>query len=519
MSYMISAPSLRPQSNGSKWLPLSILALLLSSCALFRPADAGDKKEEARKEEKKRKEDDKAVKEEELLLDPVPGKKVYDPETGALVIVDQTPVESMDTIRWAEVPYDSVPPIRSARTLLEEDEQLTGGVRPERIGRGEFGTEFYSAYNVALILPFLSDFYDPKTAILPENSSWALHFYGGARMALENLEEEGIKLNVTVMDSNAEPRKVGRLLSSNRTALLNAHLLIGPYRRENVELLAEFAKRNGKTFVSPHSAATGVASNNPDYVQVSPTLESHCRAITRHVRKRFRPEQVILVARDKDAEKARFAYFQQENFLIEGMRNDSLMFQEYVVEERSADFQNINLQPFLSPGDTAVFILPSWSNETFIYSFLSRLKLARQEDNYVEVYGMPQWIRYERIDFDLYEDLNVHVSSDTYVDPYAQDIQFFRRRFFDRYGAPPNDEAFLGYDVMLYFGRMIHKYGTKFQYYLEKDPQQMLHTRFEFERVVQPGRTTGRENAPIERFENKYVNILTFEDYQFQPDY
>ena len=195
------------------------------------------------------------------------------------------------------------------------------------------------------------------------------------------------------------------------------------------------------------------------------------------------------------------------------------MFRQYTVKEESASFQNINLIPFLPPGDTAVFILPSWSNETFIYSFLSRLKLARQPDNYVEVYGMPQWISYERIDYDLLEDLNVHVSSDFFVDPYLQEIGFFRSRFFDRYGTPPRDEAFLGYDVMLYFGRMINKYGTKFQYAFEQDPQQMLHTRFEFERVVQPGRKTGRENAPIERFENKFVNILKFEDYQFQPDY
>ena len=511
---MILAPSLLPRSNGNRLLIFSFLALLLSSCALFRPADAGDKKDETRKEDKKK--ENKVTKEEELLLDPVPGKKVYDPETGTLVVVDQTPVESMDTIRWKEVPYDSIPPIRSSQSLAD-DENVRGN-RPELIRRGEFGTEFYSSYNVALILPFLSNSFDPKTGTLPENADWALQFYGGARMAFEKLEDEGVKLNITVMDSKADQREVGKLLTG-RTALFNSHLIIGPYRKENVEMGADFARRNGKTFVSPHSAASGISNNNPDYVQVSPTLESHCQAITRHVRKRFRPEQVILVARDKPAEIARFSYFQEENFRIEKVRHDSVMFRQYTVKEETASFQNIDLIPFLPPGDTVVFILPSWSNETFIYSFLSRLKLARQPDNYVEVYGMPQWISYERIEYNLYEDLNVHVSSDFFVDPYLQEIQFFRRRFFDRYGTPPEDEAYLGYDVMLYFGRMIHKYGTKFQYAFEQDPQKMLHTRFEFERVVQPARTTGRENAPIERFENKYVNILKFEDYQFQPDY
>ncbi|MCB0588510.1 MAG: amino acid ABC transporter substrate-binding protein [Phaeodactylibacter sp.] len=510
---MISARSLLLRSNGNRWLILPILALLFSSCSLFRPADTGEKKDKTRKEKKKT--EDKVTKEEDLLLDPVPGKKIYDPETGTLVVVDQTPVESMDTIRWADVPYDSIPPIQSSQSVAEEENLR--GTTPELIRRGEFGSQILTAYNVALILPFLSDNFDPKVGAIPENADWALHFYGGAKMAFEKLEKEGIKLNVTVMDSKANPKQVGKLLTS-RTALFNAHLIIGPYRKENLEMVADFARRNGKTFVSPHSAASGISENNPDYIQVSPTLESHCKAITRHVRKRFRPDQVILVSRDKPAEKARFSYFQDENFLIEGRRSDSLKFREYLIKEESADFQNIDLAPFLPPGDTAVFILPSWSSETFIYSFLSSLKLARQEDNYVEVYGMPQWMRYERIDYDLYEDLNVHVSSDTYIDPYLQDIQFFRQRFFDRYGVPPQDEAFLGHDVALYFGRMIYKYGTKFQYSFEKDPQQMLHTRFEFERVVQPSARYGRENAPIQRFENEYVNILKFEDYQFQLD-
>ncbi|MCB9297632.1 MAG: hypothetical protein H6559_31570 [Lewinellaceae bacterium] len=512
---MISAPSLLLRSNGNRLLLLSILALLLSSCALFRPADA-DERQKTRKEEEKKKDEQVAKKEEDELLDYVPGKKIYDPETGTLIVVDQTPVESMDTIRWRDIPYDSIPPIQS--TKLASDAEESRGNTPELIRRGEFGTEFYSAYNVALILPFLSNNFDPNGSAMPENSDWALHFYGGARMAFEKLEEEGVRLNVTVMDSKADQRQVGSLLNS-RPELARAHLIIGPYRKDNVEMVANFAQARGKTFVSPHSAAAGIATNNPNYIQVSPTLESHCKAITRHVRKRFRPDQVVLVARDKPAEKARFQYFQEENFLIQGKRQDSLKFREYLIKEESADFRNINLVPFLPHGDTAVFILPSWSNETFIISFLARLKLARQADNYVEVYGMPQWMRYERIDYDLYEDLNVHVSSDSYIDPYTQDIQFFRRRFFDRYGVPPNDEAYLGHDVVLYCGRMLKKYGTKFQYAFEKDPQQMLHTRFEFERVVRQARTAGWEGASIERFENKFVNILKFEDYQFQADY
>lgn len=493
---MISAPSLQPLSNGNKLLAICLVLLLLPSCSLFRKAQEEESKDKVGAE-----------------LDPIPGKKIYDPETGTLVVVDRAPVESMDTIRWRDISTDSLPPIRSEAAGLAR-EQAEGNA-PQLTGHGDFGSEFYSSYNVAVILPFLTDRFGPAAASLPENSSWALNFYGGMRLAFDQLNEEGVKLNVTVMDSKANSQDVNRLLTG-RSELLDAHLIVGPYRKENVELVANFAKRNNITFVSPHSASAEVSTDNPNYIQVSPTLETHCIAITRHARRHYRPGQIVLVAREMDAEKARFAYFQEENFRIAGARHDSLKMREYVVEEKSESYQNINLSPFLRQGDTTAFILPSFSSESFVYAFLNHLKTVKPNGHFVAVYGLPQWMRFERIDLELYASLHVHVSSDAYLDPYDNDIQFFRQRFFDRYGAPPSEEAFTGYDVALYFGRMIKKYGTKFQYALERDPAQMLHTRFDFERVSPP-RAAGMENPRIERFENKFVNILEFRDYFFQP--
>ena len=512
MSFMISALSRLPRLNGNRLLIALFLGLSVSSCALFRKAETEEKPKEIGEE-----------------LDPLPGKKVYDPETGQLVIVDQTPVEIMDTIKWKEISTDSIPPIQSVESVAQENIM---GNPSELIRRGDFGTEFYTSYNVTVMLPFLSNRFKPESNEIFRNSTWALNYYGGMQMALDELEDQGIKLNIQVMDSKAQEAVVGRLLST-RSELYSSHLIIGPYRGDNVEIVAEFARRNNITYVSPHSASAAVTSANPNYIQVSPTLQSHCQAITRHAYENYGRKKIVLVARDKEVERARFNYFQQEVLRLEGSFEDSLRVREYVVKEDNNDeerFGNIDLSPYLTPGDTTVFIVPSWSNESFVYSFLSQAKVAknpmnlnrnRDEDEdvpnpmHVVVYGMPQWQEYERIDFDLYESLNVHISSDTYLDSYADDIRFFKRKFYNRFGATPGEEAFLAYDVTRYFGRMLNDYGTKFQYQLERAPDQMLHTRFDFERVVRPT-TTGMENPPIQKFENKYVNILKFQDYQFQ---
>jgi hypothetical protein len=494
---MILVPSLRQPLNGNRFIITLLLGFLLSSCSLFKVAQVDEQPTPNNDE-----------------LDAIPGKKVYDPETGQLVIVDETPVEPMDTIKWKDIPTDSIPPILSQGVVVEDD---YNGNAPELIRRGEYGTEFYTAYDVAIILPFLTDRFNEASSEIYENSKWALNYYAGAKMALDELNDEGLKLNVTVMDSKAAERQVGNLLGT-RSELFNSHLIIGPYRRDNVRMVAEYAKRNGITFISPHNASSNISKDNPNHIQVSPTLQTHCSAITRHARERYSRDKIVLVTRDKPAEVARLAYFQNENFLIEGAKHDSLLLKEYIIKDEGGDFNNMDLTQFIIPGDTTVFVVPSWSNETFVYSFLAYAKIAQGLNSTVIVYGMPQWMEYERVDFELYESMNVHVSTDTYLDFYNTDIGFFRKRYFDRYGTSPTEEAFLGYDVMLYFGRMLNKYGTKFQYFLESDPRQMLHTRFDFERVVEleNARFVDTERLPIERFENKHVNILKFINYQFQ---
>jgi len=145
---------------------------------------------------------------------------------------------------------------------------------------------------------------------------------------------------------------------------------------------------------------------------------------------------------------------------------------------------------------------------------LRKLDVDNNDYQTATVYGMPQWMNYERIDFDYYEKLNVHVSSSSFIDNLNPDIRAFKRRYFDRFGEIPNEEAYAAYDLTTYFGQMITKHGTLFQLQLEANPQQLLHTKVDFRRVILPS-ANALELPRIERWENKYVNILKFQNYRF----
>lgn len=490
---MILVQSLLQRLSGSKTIfYIVILGMTFSSCDLF----------------KKIQDDDDTTVETGDELEPIQGRKVYDPETGTWVIVEEAVTEKMDTVAWQEIPTTDDPPITAT------GDSPVSGSASNVIDVTDFGSQLLNFYNVSVVLPFLTNRFNALDVGIYNNSLWAINYYAGTQMALEVLANEGVNMNISVMDSGAATSTTAGLVRTN-SDLAESHLVVGPYRRDNVALLAQMAKQRGNVLVSPHSATSGISSQNPNYVQVNPTLETHSEALLQHALANHHPKNIVLVSKDSPNEISRLNYFRDEyNRYNRGLPVTPL--QELLIpEEEATGMENVDLTPIMQQSDTTVFVVPSWE-ETFVYALLRKIDVSRDPYETVVVYGMPQWKDFEKIDFDYYEKLQVHISSSVFVNPLDPDVRLFKQQFYDLYGSIPTDEAFVGYDVMLYFGRMLKKYGTKFQYALEGEEAEGLHTSFEFERVVRPGTTSGIETNQIEQFENKFVNILQFKNYQFQ---
>jgi hypothetical protein len=466
---------------------LIAVGLFTSSCDLFKPAQDPDK--------------EKVYKDEDL--GEIQGTKVFDPETGTWRTVREVS-GPVDTVEWKELAADKFPPIKSDGAWTGSGNNSSGG------SSGSGGTNPGSTgnrRNVAVVLPFMAN---KGGTQIDENSLWALGFYSGAKLAYENLASNGIRLDVSVMDTENSASKVDNIIKG--ADLQKADLIIGAYKRDNVEVLADFAKRNKKPLVVPFTAQMGLAVDNPNYIQVNPSLKSHIKAIARHARKNYRTDQIVLVVQDKPEEKERLKYFQQANAEIEG--GSAPKFKELVVPSNN---RNINVRDYVKAGQAAVFIVPVWSDETFVYSLLRQLMMLHTEGEQIIVYGMPQWKDYNQIDPEFYEKLNVHVSSANYVDYSEERVKQFRQKYFSTYGTVPSEEAFLGYDVMLYFGNMVDKYGADMAQRIDREDYDVLHGRFDFERVVLNPEQHREQSGYFDQLENMHVHILHFQDFQFKP--
>lgn len=483
MTLVLSPP--RP-SSGSKasWLLMCLLPLLMG-CDAFRKAQT-DPSYEPNKDG---------------TLDEIQGIRVYDPELGRWVVIESAPKEKMDTIEWANIPETQVPPITSEGMDIPLPIDRTGG-------------EKLNSYQIAVMLPFLTNRLANDDQEISNNVSvWSVNFYAGMQLAMKKLEQEGLSLNVSVMDTEASPALVDRMLN-NRADIRNAQLIIGPYRRDNIRQAADFAKRENIVLVSPYSASDNLTTDNPNFIQVSPTLRTHCASLINHALSEFAPSDIVMVTRNVDIEKQCLEMMREAYFTSAGTRMPEELLNEYIIPHEEAPYEDIDLYPIVQGREEMAFVIPSWADETFIYSFLRELDGVRTRDQRIVVYGMPQWVNYQHIDYDYYERFQVRVSSNMYLDRSSIQVEDFQRAYFEEYGTLPLNAAYLGYDIALYFGRLMTEYGLNFQNVLDRNPAEMLHTRFNFQPVVDPT-ASGAENMRIERYENQHVNILEFRDYQF----
>lgn len=391
----------------------------------------------------------------------------------------------MDTVRWSNN-NTGRPPIGSSPS-------------PARPAAGQ-------TYHIAYLLPFLSN--QMSGTALPEKSQLAMQFYAGAKIALEQISAEAnINLVVDVWDTQASDSDFQKLMANVK--LEKASVFIGPVRGSHVEQFAPWAKSRRKIVVSPESPSTDLTFQNPDFIQMNPSLRAHCEAITRYIRQVHRPDAVTLICKEKEAD--RLHYFQNANQSAGGGGR----FTELVLPDAALNFDKIDLKKYLREGRTSVFVLPVWASQDFVMSFLRKLKDIKGNQR-VEVYGMPQWRNFEAIEREYLSSLNVHISAAAWPDYTRRELIDFQEKFYNATGTIPNEDALNGYDVTLFVGRMLAKYGLSFPERLGKEQTPTLRSRYAFAKI---SNSTTADAAPNRHdyWENTFVYILKFDKNGFVP--
>ncbi|MCC7466144.1 MAG: hypothetical protein IT261_07745 [Saprospiraceae bacterium] len=148
-------------------------------------------------------------------------------------------------------------------------------------------------------------------------------------------------------------------------------------------------------------------------------------------------------------------------------------------------------------------------------AFLRKLKEVKG-NNRVEVYGMPQWKNFEAIEPEYLSQLNVHITSASWLNYQQPEIRAFQEKFYESTGTIPDDDAFSGYDVTLFTGRMLARYGLSFPEHLGEESFETYRGAMRFQPIYHTSGVDDRRNTP-DYWENTFVHLLKFESFRYVP--
>jgi len=378
-----------------------------------------------------------------------------------------------------------------------------------------------STYNVAVVLPFMTSLYSGKE--IPAQSVRAVEFYEGIEIALDSLRREGVNLKISVFDSKKDSAGIFEVISKMEDKEWD--MIIGPAHSEVLVVLAEFAKKYQIPLVSPFNNKAKIASDNHFYIQVNPSYETMASYIVNIMTKA----------------KATNLGIRKTKYLILGMQDDSLKMEQiqkaYDLNKNSTveilpkliANESISIGSMLKYFDRSalnVIVIANEKDEQFIYSSLREIaslydNVEKSKSYQLLVIGEPSWKYLERINFEYYDYLRLHIPDNFYVERADDKNKDFEEGYRDRYGIAPREFTYAGFDIMMYFGRMLKKYGTAFPDYFDKEIAVRRHTSFSFMPVTKNVKQLDSKNIiekqRIERFENQYLNIIKFEEFEFKP--
>ena len=182
-----------------------------------------------------------------------------------------------------------------------------------------------------------------------------------------------------------------------------------------------------------------------------------------------------------------------------------------------------DIKPLLQRDRLNVIVMPTYQEEAFVYNSLRELqtlvdKVERRKGYSIAVVGMDRWRYYSRINFEYYEYLNLHLTSEYFV-PNSARVRAFKRDYKAVYGIGSREFSLKGFDIMLFCGRMLKRYGANFQGHLWKEKANYRHTVFDIQPVYEAtgslDQPQNNQQSPIIRhYENQYLNVLEFKDYE-----
>jgi len=389
-----------------------------------------------------------------------------------------------------------------------------------------------STYNVGLFLPF--SFSSDSAMLVRAMSNWTTRMYEGVALGVEKLKDEGIQVNLISIDTRSLETSLEDQIAAGD--FVDLDLIVGPVFQREVELMADFSKENKINIINPLSSNGDILKDNPFAFLYYPSNESIAIEAAEYAKQNFRRNKNAAVFYSGFSDVARADMYRQiiekDSFNVTIFRevrpNESVNIQQWLIEEEELDKDSTTTANMMAEMDSlreageeeweiyserdfvydTLKILPDSIGHVFIASDISSLASSALSG----IEGRPDTVEYlsssrfltneSSISFDQLERLNATFLGTNLINYNTDAVNEFRNRYVEAYLKSPIKEdrlgdAYIGYDIVVTFGRLLNEYGKYFQVGVKR--------RDAFE-----GELTDKFNYGLSN-DNRYIPVLKVE--------
>lgn len=349
------------------------------------------------------------------------------------------------------------------------------------------GDVFKNSYSIGLMLPFYINYLDTMESREKMLREVALQMYRGAMMASDTLESIGLKANVYTYDVLDGKSSITTALE--KPEMKEMDVLIGPTFRDALTDAAVWGSKSGVHVVCPVQQPNKILLSSSNMSKSVASTPTQWITIAKHIYQKYPKENIIIIDSKNIDDRRSVDAFREEWKKLSG---DSL--KNIIVV---TDASNFNVQDKYQSTKKNIIIAPT--SDKKVIGTLFRV-LGEGE---IIVYGNENWDNMEAISIANRNKYNVHYPQTTYIDYSDAKVQKWVESYRKKFKSEPNEYAFLGFDLLMYYGNGLKQFGRAFPNHLSDIKVKNLYAH-DFDYIK-----TGNESG----FENQHVTIVGTKDY------
>jgi ABC-type branched-subunit amino acid transport system substrate-binding protein len=340
-------------------------------------------------------------------------------------------------------------------------------------------------YNFGILLPLDIETLDPEK---PRKNQYAVDIYQGMKMAKSTLLKEGITINLFTYDvaNNADDM----LELVNNESFKKMDLLVGPLYSETNKVATAYCETYQIPIVNPMSNNRKILDEYNLSFLAQPSAEMQAMKASDFVRKQpFLGRNTAIYYTDSP--------------------NDSTMATTYRQLMQKAGYEIVKFEKILPYSDEIASKLPlSRVSHIFMATSdkkagLSMITALNKKDNLSPLITTAEAFNSSSLSNGTLSGREVYCLDPEFIDLEKPEVDSFRKEYLNKYGIIPSYYAFHGYDLALFWGRMIGRNGINIRKGLDnRDSYKDTYTLSGYNYI----RSQDNQVLPVTTFQNyKFV--------------